>query len=139
MTIATAKSVVRLLNLLQEQREARQGDVEDTVVDEFVCAFLAEPTRWAEEQVFNQLALRGHGGQAELPLTGSQAPSALPMASGTTWEPQLMRLGGETPSRIVGFARAIGLDLIIDAEKNAGDLNAFLAGMKRQYSLIPDL
>jgi hypothetical protein len=101
-----------------------------TEVDDFVCAFLAEPTRWPEDQVFNILALM-RGGTQE--LTGGASPNALPMAGGTTWDATLGMLGRQLPKRAVQHATAEGLMVVMRQELNgAGGWPAFIAGMRTQ-------
>ena len=107
---------------------AYHGDSAD--VDDFVCAFLAEPTRWSEEQVFNILALT-RGGDA--PLTGSDSPNSLPMAAGSTWDANLSQLGRQLPKRAITHARTEGLMAIIEQElPQAANWPAFLAAMRGQ-------
>ncbi|MDH2427532.1 hypothetical protein [Sphaerisporangium sp. TRM90804] len=102
-------------------------------VDEFVCAFLAEPTRWREEQVFNLLALSS---TLNGPLTGADDASALPMTAANTWEPTLRELGPQTPVRAVHFAGAVGLLTHIDqALTTATDRPAFLAEVRAHYDI----
>lgn len=103
---------------------------EDNEVDDFVCAFLAEPTRWAEEQVFNVLTLTR---TEEQPLTGSASPNALPMAAGGTWNAALNQLGHDAPKRALRHATAEGLMPIVRQELPlAGNWAAFLTAMRGQ-------
>jgi hypothetical protein len=126
LTTADARAILQALN----QPPGQQGNpnVAAAAVDEFACAFLAETTRWPEEQVFNLLGLRAAVGTT---LTGQG--KTLPMTSGTTWEPALGVIGRETPRRIVLFAEQIGLDLVIAQELAAPSLAAFLTGVRVQY------
>jgi hypothetical protein len=99
-------------------------------VDDFVCAFLAEPTRWPEDQVFNVLTLTRAGTQ---PLTGSESANSLPMAGGTTWDANLSQLGRQLPKRAISHATAEGLMAIIAQElPAAAGWPAFLTAMHGQ-------
>ncbi len=81
----------------------RPTGVTEQQVDEFVCACLAEPSRWQGEHAFNIFADHDQPPQR---LTG-QAKGALPMTTGSTWEPALVQLGRETPTRAVAFLNTV--------------------------------
>jgi hypothetical protein len=83
-------------------------------IDEFVCAYLAEPTRWSEEQAFNLFAIKTS--PADRALTGSVGTILLPMASGSTYEPATGRPGAQVPRRIIHFATQIGLVAVVGQE-----------------------
>lgn len=129
LTDTKARSIVRLLH---ENRTATDADTGH--VDEFVCAFLAEPTRWPEEQAFNLLAL--HAQPADRALTGNVGTIVLPMTSGSTYEPATGRPGAQVPRRTLDFADKIGLTAIIDQEIQAPTTNSvatFRANVLSQY------
>jgi len=102
-------------------------------VDDFVCAFLAEPTRWPEEQVFNVLALTWSGDEV---LTGSESQNSLPMAGGTTWDANLSELGRQLPQRAIRHVTSEGLMTVIRQELlTAAGWPAFIAAMRAQLDL----
>jgi hypothetical protein len=125
LTVADAKAILRQL------ANPAPGFVPNPVMaDEFACSYLAEPTRWPQEQVFNLLALQA----ADVTVLTGQGRT-LPMTSGTTYEPALGVLGREAPKRIVLFADQIGLTMVIAQELGLnGNLANFLTAMRGQYN-----
>ncbi|HWI06290.1 MAG TPA: hypothetical protein VNT54_02095 [Solirubrobacteraceae bacterium] len=109
----------------------------DKDVDNFVCAFLAEPSRWRVEHVFNVLAL--NVGDDNDPIVGT-AVHALPMAGGSTWEPGANGGPGSIahglPRRALQFAQSTGLIAVIDQEIGAtGDFAALALAVRRQLDI----
>lgn len=130
----TVRAAQNITNCLAGGPTASPGAVNDGPLDEFVCAFLAEPTRWEEEHIFNILAIMSK--DLDAVLTENIGTILLPMAAGSTWEPQLNQLGAQAPRRIVGFATARGMTDVINQEvTTAVDLNAFKTSMRSQYDL----
>lgn len=99
----TSGSLRGIVDALAVDSEYRPQGVTAQQVDEFVCACLAEPSRWRGEQVFNIFA---ENDQPPQPLTG-QGAGALPMTTGSTWEPTLVQLGRETPTRALTFLNTV--------------------------------
>ena len=114
-TRSHARAVIS--HLRDHGRDARYNGP-DMHVDNFVCAFLAEPTRWSPEHIFNLLATTQTGSPDDK-IVGTSA-SALPMAGGSTWEPGLEGAAGMIahglPRRALQFAQSMGLFVIIDQE-----------------------
>ncbi|MEU6167219.1 eCIS core domain-containing protein [Streptomyces tanashiensis] len=116
----TALPIVEALiqsNNTEEAPAGQQISVRD--LDEFVFAFLAEPTRWNPEHIFNVLALERQpnpplpGGSPR--ITGGAATIPLPMAAGGTFNPDtgpgnLGVLADRVPDRAITMIRRLGLD-----------------------------
>lgn len=107
LTVSGARAVLAGIKS-SKQEKLLQADIDD-----FVCAFFAESTRWPEEQMFNLFATLAVANQ-DLLLTGENG--ILPLASGSTWEVQLSAIGREVPRRIVDFATYTGLHLVLEQE-----------------------
>jgi hypothetical protein len=105
VTVAAARAITDAIK--SPGKKLAEADIDD-----FVCAFFAEPTRWPEEQMFNLLAIAG--ANSEVVLTGTNG--VLPLASGSTWEAQLNAPGREVPRRITDYAKVIGLSYVLDQE-----------------------
>jgi hypothetical protein len=132
LTVGGARSILNGLGRVANNQPFDPATLDDGAVDEFVCAFFAEPTRWREEQVFNLLAL--FNAPVDTVLTG--ANGILPMAAGTTWDQALGVVGAQVPKRVWEFAHALGMDVTISQELAlAGALPAFLTAMRAQYEL----
>jgi hypothetical protein len=95
----------------------------DVAVDNWVCSFLAEPSRWPQEQFFNLLATTKTGSPTTN-MVGQQG--VLPMAGGTTWNKDLGVIARGLPARGLEYAEKEGLKTIIDlalpASAGAGPL-----------------
>ncbi|MFG2004978.1 hypothetical protein ACGFNU_38120 [Spirillospora sp. NPDC048911] len=118
LTVAAARSILAEL----EQPEDRKISRDD--IDDFVCAFFAEPTRWPEEQIYNLFATLA--ATPDTLLTGENG--ILPLASGSTWEAKLNVPGREVPKRIVDFALITSLHHVLEQEVTLADtVNAFAA------------
>ncbi|SNT50886.1 hypothetical protein SAMN05443665_103727 [Actinomadura meyerae] len=103
--ISTARAIMDAIE--GPARKLAEADIDD-----FVCAFFAEPTRWPEEQMFNLLAIAGT--RSDTQLTGDNG--ILPLASGSTWEARLNAPGREVPRRIVEYTTSIGLHHALNQE-----------------------
>ncbi|WP_371625602.1 DUF4157 domain-containing protein [Streptomyces sp. NBC_01116] len=115
----TANAVTQAL-LYSSNTEAAPTGAQPSVrdLDEFVFAFLAEPTRWNPEHIFNVLALEREpkptlpGGSPR--ITGGAATVPLPMAAGGTFNPDtgpgnLGVLADRVPDRAITLTRRLGL------------------------------
>jgi hypothetical protein len=133
LSAAGARSILNGLSRVANNAPFDAATLDDGAVDEFVCAFFAETTRWREEHAFNLLALfNGADAQA---LTG--ANGILPMAAGSTYDQNLGVIGAQVPKRIWEFARILGMNQIIAQElvTPAQTLPGFLTAMRAQYGL----
>jgi hypothetical protein len=116
ITIPTARGI---LEAIEKPGKAKLNRAD---IDDFVCAFFAESTRWPEEQMYNLFATFGK--RSEVVLTGDNG--ILPLASGSTWEARLNALGRDVPRRTVDYTKGIGLNYVIDQELGkSADTTAF--------------
>ncbi|MCB8907628.1 MULTISPECIES: DUF4157 domain-containing protein [unclassified Streptomyces] len=116
----TALPIVEALIQSSNTEDAPTGQqISVRDLDEFVFAFLAEPTRWNPEHIFNVLALDRQpnpplpGGSPR--ITGGAATIPLPMAAGGTFNPDtgpdnLGVLADRVPDRAITMVRRLGLD-----------------------------
>lgn len=114
----TGRDAKALVHRMQENEafEPNATHQDYTHVDDFVCAFFAEPTRCPQEHIFNLMVLKD---SVKTAVTGRNANPKLPMAGGGTWEPDKGVLGSRAPQYIVDFARYFELfDMIRDAIQN---------------------
>jgi len=127
----------RVLDHLEHKGANTAYPGEGLHVDNFVCAFLAEPTRWPEEQVFNLLAVTRPDGPGNTQMVGGGVAGTLPMAGGSTWEPALGAIGPQLPKRALDHARSEGIkDLIDDRLGNSPDFQALVGRVARRLQLI---
>lgn len=118
---------------VQQGHNIRYGGAPSDV-DDFVCAFFAESTRWNLERVLNVLALT-RPGAGDSKLTGD-ALGSLPMASGSTYEPAAGDIGRQTPRRALQHADSEGIWAQVEAALPAStDLNTLVTAVKTGLKL----
>jgi hypothetical protein len=99
-----------ILAHLEYNGEAEQYG-NDVAVDNWVCSFLAEPSRWPQDQFFNLLATTKTGAP-QTNMVGQQG--ILPMAGGTTWNKDLGVIARGLPLRALEYGENEGLKALID-------------------------
>jgi hypothetical protein len=129
---SNAKSILN--HLRYNGRNAQFGGRVE-MVDNFVCSFLAEPTRWPAEQIFNLLATQNDG--ADSAMAGGTVAGTLPMAAGGTYNAALQVVGHDMPNRALVHARSEGLWATIDASlAGSNDLQHLTVLVMQQLGLM---
>lgn len=131
--VQRSAAIAVITHMVKEGHDARYGGAPSDV-DDFVCAFFAESTRWSLERVLNVLALT-RPGAGDSKLTGD-ALGSLPMASGSTYEPASGEIGRQTPRRALQHADSEGIWAHVAAAlPTSTDLTTLVTAVKTSLKL----
>jgi hypothetical protein len=130
---SNAQSILN--HLRYNGRNARFGGRVE-MVDNFVCSFLAEPTRWPVEQIFNLLATQNTDGE-DSAMAGGTVAGTLPMAAGGTYNAVRQVVGHDMPNRALAHARSEGLWDKIDAKlAGSNGLQHLVSRVAKELGLV---